>query len=646
MSYTKHNFQSGAKLYASELNEMDEQIYKNESDINGLAEQIDRLEDQVGNSYVTVRSDNLINDDVTKWLQGNGTEVRSYAVATNFFEVVGGKTISCGCNQDACNTLGLSFIRVRWFAEDGTNITPDSYFNLTTDITHITVPDNAVSAICSLQTSGASLTPDMIDTQTLKLFIVDGFVTQYIWQPYYIEDSKNNIAILSEKVLALEEQVGTVNITVRSANLVNDDVTEWTKGNGIDVNSYAVATNRFDVVAGHDITVGYDTETFASLGLSFARVRWFAEDGINITPDNYVTNGITQLTVPTNAVSAVYSVQTGGSALSPSDIDSSALKLFAVDKYVTEYTWQPYYVTEKVYNYGTDDELDVESENTVKNKTVTKAINTIRLKDTVERFLFISDIHFGFTSAPLELQREIVEAILTEHELTPIKAIVINGDLLNNRYSDDGSEYFDYKKYAKSFVSTLKSYGFNVYITHGNHDCYTLEEWKSVFDNGMDFIAETEMYRYVFLNTWKLEYYKGDHNLDTCDATDISDDLYDTVEGVLDSRTKQNIIVCHYPYSAENFNALVDREDVICVMAGHVHAPTETTYREKPMFLSGSFSTLETGESNWTFRILENDCGTLSTYAVEPYMPSKSNVRVQRDSVVIKSNQLELYKMY
>ena len=36
MSYIKHNFQSGAKLYASDLNEMDEQIYKNESDLSEL----------------------------------------------------------------------------------------------------------------------------------------------------------------------------------------------------------------------------------------------------------------------------------------------------------------------------------------------------------------------------------------------------------------------------------------------------------------------------------------------------------------------------------------------------------------------------------------------------------------------------------
>lgn len=36
MSYTKHEFESGEKLYAAELNEMDEQIYRNTEAIANL----------------------------------------------------------------------------------------------------------------------------------------------------------------------------------------------------------------------------------------------------------------------------------------------------------------------------------------------------------------------------------------------------------------------------------------------------------------------------------------------------------------------------------------------------------------------------------------------------------------------------------
>jgi hypothetical protein len=38
MSYTKQNFKSGEKLYASDLNEMDEQIHQNTESISKLSE--------------------------------------------------------------------------------------------------------------------------------------------------------------------------------------------------------------------------------------------------------------------------------------------------------------------------------------------------------------------------------------------------------------------------------------------------------------------------------------------------------------------------------------------------------------------------------------------------------------------------------
>ena len=43
MSYTKQEFKSGDKLYASDLNKMDEQIYQNTEDISKLLEDIANL---------------------------------------------------------------------------------------------------------------------------------------------------------------------------------------------------------------------------------------------------------------------------------------------------------------------------------------------------------------------------------------------------------------------------------------------------------------------------------------------------------------------------------------------------------------------------------------------------------------------------
>lgn len=47
MSYTKHEFKSGDKLFATQLNEMDAQIYKNHTDIANHSENISALNDKV-----------------------------------------------------------------------------------------------------------------------------------------------------------------------------------------------------------------------------------------------------------------------------------------------------------------------------------------------------------------------------------------------------------------------------------------------------------------------------------------------------------------------------------------------------------------------------------------------------------------------
>lgn len=47
MTYQKHEFKGGEKLYASELNEMDEQIFKNTEDIAELQQKIPDKEELV-----------------------------------------------------------------------------------------------------------------------------------------------------------------------------------------------------------------------------------------------------------------------------------------------------------------------------------------------------------------------------------------------------------------------------------------------------------------------------------------------------------------------------------------------------------------------------------------------------------------------
>ena len=47
MSYTKHDFKSGERLYASQLNEMDEQIAANYQTIEAQGEALSQLSDKI-----------------------------------------------------------------------------------------------------------------------------------------------------------------------------------------------------------------------------------------------------------------------------------------------------------------------------------------------------------------------------------------------------------------------------------------------------------------------------------------------------------------------------------------------------------------------------------------------------------------------
>ena len=48
MAYTKHEFKSGEKLYATQLNEMEDQIAKNEEELVKVSEEIDDLKENGG----------------------------------------------------------------------------------------------------------------------------------------------------------------------------------------------------------------------------------------------------------------------------------------------------------------------------------------------------------------------------------------------------------------------------------------------------------------------------------------------------------------------------------------------------------------------------------------------------------------------
>ena len=66
MSYTKHDFKSGEKLYAQQLNEMDEQIFKNTEETSKLSEDIANLKENGTGGGAIVSSVEPETDDIPK----------------------------------------------------------------------------------------------------------------------------------------------------------------------------------------------------------------------------------------------------------------------------------------------------------------------------------------------------------------------------------------------------------------------------------------------------------------------------------------------------------------------------------------------------------------------------------------------------
>lgn len=72
MSYTKHDFKSGEKLYAQQLNEMDEQIFKNTEETSKLSEEIADLKENGTGGGAVVPSVEPMEDDIPKvFFEGN-----------------------------------------------------------------------------------------------------------------------------------------------------------------------------------------------------------------------------------------------------------------------------------------------------------------------------------------------------------------------------------------------------------------------------------------------------------------------------------------------------------------------------------------------------------------------------------------------
>ena len=98
MSYKKHEFKSGDTLTAISLNEMDEQIYKNEQDVSGKADKSQGIFYIVGDSSSTTDTTNK----VATWIGSHDEIIEYFNGLTILYKVV-----TAGSTTTTLNINGL-----------------------------------------------------------------------------------------------------------------------------------------------------------------------------------------------------------------------------------------------------------------------------------------------------------------------------------------------------------------------------------------------------------------------------------------------------------------------------------------------------------------------------------------------------------
>lgn len=115
MAYTKHNFKSGDKLYASQLNEMDEQIYNSLLYTEQTLTEAQKA--QARANIGATAGDDVEYADSVEWLNENGDTSKKYVLPDGYIYTYTSKTVEVIHNAND----GTGFKNVRPTASTGSN---------------------------------------------------------------------------------------------------------------------------------------------------------------------------------------------------------------------------------------------------------------------------------------------------------------------------------------------------------------------------------------------------------------------------------------------------------------------------------------------------------------------------------------------
>lgn len=253
--------------------------------------------------------------------------------------------------------------------------------------------------------------------------------------------------------------------------------------------------------------------------------------------------------------------------------------------------------------------------------------------DGVLRVVLSSDIHCTnlqqWYSTDYRARMQLwVNAVLKEHEETPIDLLIINGDISLDYWISGGSvvTYGKDKATAKLFINKYLSQlpeEIPVFILPGNHEQYSNEDWLALTGNnrqGYMYVGNT---LFVCLDTFGGEL-DPDYNHDgVYTGVDV-----DYVKGLMETYPECDVyLVAHYfdtdKESAAFRKLLKDNDRIKGLFAGHTHKTAVielgAAYGNKTIAQTGNFAYFKDSakESFWGFReLVITDTDAYSQYII------------------------------
>lgn len=180
------------------------------------------------------------------------------------------------------------------------------------------------------------------------------------------------------------------------------------------------------------------------------------------------------------------------------------------------------------------------------------------------RFIVLSDTHWGGNNWRLERTENTVKALNHACENGRVDFIVINGDIVHDQ---PATQIIQFKPYLDSIKAPL-------YMTHGNHDRMSDEQFKVISGHAKDHHFAMDDFAIILLDTYEMRP-DGSHRHVCPDLAYLQDKL--TLY-----KDANHVFVCAHRCPTQNVDCqewndlLKDRQDVSGIY-GHTHRRCDST---------------------------------------------------------------------